>query len=59
MGSSSHPDWSGRIERVRAELAAASLDGMRLADAFLIVPAASEGHAAGSAVAAFPLRDET
>jgi Xaa-Pro aminopeptidase len=28
MGSSSHPDWSGRIERVRAELAAASLDAL-------------------------------
>jgi len=36
-----------------------SLDRMRLADAFLIVPSASEGHAAGSPVAAFSLRDES
>ena len=36
-----------------------SLDGMRLADAWLIVPADSEGHAAASPVPAFPLRDPT
>lgn len=36
-----------------------SLDRMRRADAFLIVPSASEGHAAGSPVAAFPLSDDT
>ncbi len=33
------------------------LDSMRLADAWLTVPAGSEGHASGSPVAAFPLRD--
>jgi molybdopterin biosynthesis enzyme len=34
-----------------------SLDAMARADAWLMVPAASEGFAAGSAVAAYMLRE--
>jgi molybdopterin molybdotransferase len=36
-----------------------SLDQMRMADGWLVVPAESEGHAAGTAVEAYPLRDFT
>ncbi|MCC2689938.1 MAG: molybdopterin binding domain, partial [Rhizobiaceae bacterium] len=36
-----------------------SLDRMRLAEAFLLVPPGSEGYAASTPVPAFPLRDMT